>query len=333
MNLHSEPESTPISTNAIIETAMRRGLIQVAGQPVPLDKAAGQPLLVVGKMQTMLMVVTPKMANAWLERNTRNRKLNAETVTSYARDMRAGNWTITHQGIAFDTLDNLVDGQHRLQAIIEAGVSIKMPVTFGLAAGQMANGLKLMDCVDRGKTRSVADQLKVQHGVKDGTVINAVCGVIAQVCYGDKTKRLSVAQVIEIYGLWRAGIDHVVQHRSKAHGLRLPGVMAAFALAHHSSPAEAEDMYRQVLRPAVDESPEPGLAALRDLLTGERACLFTPVTMTALVETIARVIQHPSEPELTRDPAALAELLQRQPAGAVERVREIFTGKNQDSKI
>jgi hypothetical protein len=43
--------------------------------------------------------------------------------------MRNGGWTLTHQGIAFDENGELVDGQHRLNAVIEANVPVEMNVT------------------------------------------------------------------------------------------------------------------------------------------------------------------------------------------------------------
>lgn len=43
-------------------------------------------------------------------------------VSQYARDMRAGKWKCTHQGILLGKDDVVVDGQHRLLAVIECGV-------------------------------------------------------------------------------------------------------------------------------------------------------------------------------------------------------------------
>lgn len=54
-----------------------------------------------------------------LSRNTaRNRKLSQATVKGYAAEMLAGRWAVTHQGIALSADGTLVDGQHRLAAIV-----------------------------------------------------------------------------------------------------------------------------------------------------------------------------------------------------------------------
>lgn len=76
--------------------------------------------------------ITPERAAGYLECNTRNRKIRQHKVTMYANEMLAGNWKLNHQGIAFYADDTLADGQHRLLAIIQAGMTVKMLVTRGL---------------------------------------------------------------------------------------------------------------------------------------------------------------------------------------------------------
>lgn len=58
--------------------------------------------------------VTPEMAAKWLEGNVLNRPLKQAHVDRLAREMAAGRWRLTHQGIAFDVSGCLIDGQHRL---------------------------------------------------------------------------------------------------------------------------------------------------------------------------------------------------------------------------
>ena len=46
--------------------------------------------------------------------------------------LQSGNWQLTHQGIAFDKNGVLIDGQHRLWAIVEADVKAPLLVTRGV---------------------------------------------------------------------------------------------------------------------------------------------------------------------------------------------------------
>jgi hypothetical protein len=78
------------------------------------------------------IVVGPTEARRWLATNVRNRHLRKAQVTAYARDMAAGRWKFTGESIKFDRDGHLLDGQHRLAAIVQSGVSITMPVMRGL---------------------------------------------------------------------------------------------------------------------------------------------------------------------------------------------------------
>jgi hypothetical protein len=114
--------------------------------------------------------VTPEMATKWLEGNTHNRKVRDSVVTRYAIDMKAGRWRQTHQGIAFDEEGTLIDGQHRLYAILEAETSVVLQVTFGLP-------LESQKVVDDGLARSVVDVMRVANEAMNGmTNLHAAVG-------------------------------------------------------------------------------------------------------------------------------------------------------------
>lgn len=72
--------------------------------------------------------VTPALAASWLEKNENNRPINWNYVAQLARDVVAGRFACTHQGIAFDMHGRLIDGQHRLWAVIEADVPVRIRV-------------------------------------------------------------------------------------------------------------------------------------------------------------------------------------------------------------
>ena len=63
-------------------------------------------------MKVTIEVITPQLAETYLTANVGNRPVLRRVVARYAREMAAGNWLLTHQGIAFDSQGKLVDGQH-----------------------------------------------------------------------------------------------------------------------------------------------------------------------------------------------------------------------------
>lgn len=113
-------------------------------------------------MESTVMHITPDMAKAWLAKNMdNNRKINQYRVATYAREMAGGCWDLTHQGIAFDEAGQLVDGQHRLHAIIRANVPVDMMVTTGLKheRGEILN-------IDVGANRTGLNLLQIS-GIDD----------------------------------------------------------------------------------------------------------------------------------------------------------------------
>lgn len=75
--------------------------------------------------------VSPLLAREWLGHNTHNRNIRPAGVAALVRDMRAGRYHLTGQGITFDRSGVLIDGQHRLNAIIEADVTVPLVVLRG----------------------------------------------------------------------------------------------------------------------------------------------------------------------------------------------------------
>ena len=108
-------------------------------------------------MRADIEVVTLAMAKEYLERRLPNRTLSESTAARYASDMRDGRWINNGQGIVFDEMGNLIDGQHRCRAIILA----QMPVTMLVVRGAPA---KAMETMDTGKSRSLGDVLQMQGG-------------------------------------------------------------------------------------------------------------------------------------------------------------------------
>ncbi len=103
-------------------------------------------------MKFEIMEITPEVAASMLKKNTRNRNLRNQYVDSLASDMRNGNWEITPAAISFTSDGYLLDGQHRLAAVVKSGVTIKSAVCYD-APQTMA--------VDNGLKRTIADQFKM----------------------------------------------------------------------------------------------------------------------------------------------------------------------------
>ncbi len=85
--------------------------------------------------------ITPEVATRMIESSDdfRNRRINNTKVSEYARAMEEGRWTLSPDAISFDPHGRLINGQHRLWAIIESGVTIQGLVVRGLPTETFQN--------------------------------------------------------------------------------------------------------------------------------------------------------------------------------------------------
>jgi hypothetical protein len=119
------------------------------------DFATDKAVLIPGTpMRCKVMTITPEIAEALLAKNISNRPLDKDKVRTWLKEMQANRWKLTHQGIAFASDGTLVDGQHRLHAIIENGTTVEMLVFLDCDKDSF-------DVLDVGKKRSHNDILRL----------------------------------------------------------------------------------------------------------------------------------------------------------------------------
>ena len=173
------------------------------------------------KPKIELRTVTPEWAAAILEKHNqrmldgkcRQRPLNENTVAQYATDMKCGNWGVTGQGISFDEEGNLLDGQHRLAAVMRSGVSVQMPVIWDLDT-HVSKQIKTIDVIDIGKKRQVAQQLRID-GFEYYAEIGSAARCLLMLASGNFARSFSPPQVIAIANLMRNNITKIIQVLAK----------------------------------------------------------------------------------------------------------------------
>jgi len=117
-------------------------------------------------------LINPAKAEELLKQNTSNRRLNDAVVAHYANQMSNGTWPFTGHPIVIGISGRLLDGQHRLKAIIKANVSMPMLVVRGIE-----NEADAFDAIDTGKLRSSGDVLSAK-GYKQSHALAAIARVI-----------------------------------------------------------------------------------------------------------------------------------------------------------
>ena len=98
-------------------------------------------------------MVTPEKAEKWLSNMIHNRNISRDAIVKYTNDIKNGMWQISGQGIIFNEDGQLVDGQHRLAAIVKTGVSVPLFVIYGAP--------KSTSIHDMCRKRTVSNSLKM----------------------------------------------------------------------------------------------------------------------------------------------------------------------------
>lgn len=127
-------------------------------QPQPLRKSQAE--------YAIRTTITPQMAEKYLARNRQpNRHLKESHILRLARDMRHGRWRCNGESLIFDRDGNVLDGQHRLHAIVRSNTAIDTWVIYGIDPD-------VMSTLDRGSLRNMADVLGM-HGEASCTQLAA----------------------------------------------------------------------------------------------------------------------------------------------------------------
>lgn len=117
-------------------------------------------------------MITPKMAAEYLEHNIQNRPLSERVVNEYASRMKAGEWMLSPDAIAFDWNGNLINGQHRLRAIIKSDTQCQFYVGRN-------NSPATFSVTDEGRKRSAGDILAISGTSCAGRTASIVKAVLA----------------------------------------------------------------------------------------------------------------------------------------------------------
>src|SRR5215469_11050572 len=110
-----------------------------------------------GEVQLVLEEITPERALDLIVGNTNNRNIRENTINAYARDMKEGVWKAGQgEPIHIDPKTGEIgNGQHRLLAVIEAEVTITLPILYAPIEWRMA--------ADQGIKRTFGDILHINH--------------------------------------------------------------------------------------------------------------------------------------------------------------------------
>ena len=238
----------------------------MAATVAKLPRKAKTPLPSQDALQ--IVTVTPEMAVQILERNELNRPLNDQHVHRIARQITEGKWKFNGDTIKISSNHSVVDGQHRLWAIIEAKQAVDTIIVTGIERDAFAT----IDTLR--KPRSGSDVIALAGTLKYRNMIAAALGWLIRYqrgvlqTYNQPQNKVENSD-IEAAFKEHPGIVRAVERCMPLRGLANPGIVAfAYYVALDRNGLLAEKLVDTLIDPAGVSINDP-LFRLRSYFTSD----------------------------------------------------------------
>lgn len=169
--------------------------------------------------------ISPEKAAVYLKHNKQNRKVWQKTVDLYAGDMESGNWTTCTEPIDFDEHGVLLEGQHRLLAIIQSGCGQSFTVNRNVPRSDSVNN-------GQGRPRSIVDSAKLSG--LDPELTSAHVAIASAIALGRRSspnKKVGVTESLARVEKYREAIDWILKFGPKHKAFRNAIVRGALCRA------------------------------------------------------------------------------------------------------
>lgn len=208
-------------------------------------------------MQFEVSMVSPEMAAKFLADNASfQRKIRVGVVRDLANSITRGEWQLTHQAVAFDINGKLIDGQHRLNAVVRANMSVPMLVVRGVDA-------TCFKVIDVGVKRTIADALMI--GSREASIVSRIGRTIIGL------HKPSPDQSLKIYDEFAHTIEKVLAVSGRTVGIfNSAAAHSATVLAvHNKSDSERVlGLYGNIINGNFGELPAVGHALVQQAVRG-----------------------------------------------------------------
>lgn len=180
---------------------------------------------------TQVMEVDENTAREWLESMAPNRRVSRTNLENLIRAMEEGRWHTDGSPIKFSRSGQLIDGQHRLLAIIHTGMPQTFLVIWGVDDAAMST-------LDTGKTRNRADILMIHDPtVVDVNNVSATTTIMLRWMRGARNNNLrndyvSNDEVVRFYDQNKEDILDATRHGKRMAKAMGAGSNQAFSLCY-----------------------------------------------------------------------------------------------------
>lgn len=231
-----------------------------------------------GNVLTEKVKITPELAMTILQNNPNNRPIRSAKLAQLTADIQACRWVFNGEPILISNEGLLNDGQHRLQAVIDARAPILALMVFGLERSSRTT-------VDQGAARSAGDYLGM-GGVKYANTVAAIGRFLIAYEQGDgrvlsRPNDISATEIVKSYGndsRVMAGAEFASAMRPYAKTFASPQIIGfSFVLLTRINATDADTFLRQVFLGEGIRRGDPAFA-VRQALMRDRATPIEKIT-------------------------------------------------------
>lgn len=229
-------------------------------------------------------MLTPELANELLERNNLNRPLSDTHISRIARQIKEGKWKFNGDTIKIADTDDVLDGQHRLWAVIEA----KIPIQTILVSGIERDAFATIDTLRRARSGSDVLSLNGAHQYRQ-VIASAIPWLIrwqrgCLLNYRDPQYRVENSDIEDCYQ-HHGGIVLAAERASKLKGVVSPGILTFFYYVLVNRNADlAERLMRTLEYPTNAAFDDPFFCLRSQLLNNRGARVSTIVVIAWMIK-------------------------------------------------
>lgn len=137
------------------------------------------------KQEVKQVIITPEYAEELLKMNVNNRVVRSKKVAELAEAMKRGEWELTNDAIVISEGNILLNGQHRLMAVVKSGV----PCPFILFTGAQDSAFDVMDTPVARRISDAIARKGGKKGVKMESAITRYINIHADLLNGWETMK------------------------------------------------------------------------------------------------------------------------------------------------
>lgn len=146
-------------------------------------------------VECKVITMTPELASHYLSNNPSNRPMSPRRVSQFAAMMANGQWALNGETVVISATGRLLDGQHRLAAVVEHGHAVPMLVVTGALDSTFST-------IDIGAKRTAGDILSIS-GFSNTKTLGTAAGIVYRLFHGmasnDAVLAPSILAVAERY--------------------------------------------------------------------------------------------------------------------------------------